>query len=148
MSLTRARLAVNTRKAWIEKHGEQIKEIERECQSMLRQTEPVDPQEAKKILIYRLNFLAEKYHFSVDRVSIRRQKTRWGSCSAANNISLNIKLVLLPAELRDFVIIHELAHTKVKNHGQKFWDKLEAIIPRSKTLNQQLKLYGGLLFLR
>jgi predicted metal-dependent hydrolase len=94
-----------------------------------------------------LNQLAERYGFSFNRVFIRRQRTRWGSCSAANNISLNIKLTLLPDELRDFIIVHELVHTKVKNHGQKFWNRLEKIFPRARSLDRQLKSYSGLLFL-
>ncbi len=146
MSLTRAKLAVNSRKAWIEKHRLHIQEIEKKCRVLLQQTEAVNPHEARKALISRLNQLAERYHFNVNRISIRRQQTRWGSCSSANNISLNIQLTFLPDELRDFIIVHELVHTKVKNHGQKFWDKLEAIIPRARTLDQQLKLYSGLLF--
>ncbi len=147
MSLTRAEQAVWTRKAWIEKHRLHIQEIEKKCRVLLQQTEAINPHEARKALISRLTQLAERHGFSFNRVFIRRQRTRWGSCSAANNISLNIKLTLLPADLRDFIIIHELVHTKVKNHGQKFWDKLEAIIPRARTLDQQLKLYSGLLFL-
>lgn len=147
MPLTRAEQAVRTRKAWIEKHRLHIQEIEKKCRALQQQTEAVNPHEARKSLILRLNKLAEKYNFSFNRISIRRQRTRWGSCSAANNISLNIKLTLLPDELRDFIIVHELVHTKVKNHGQKFWDKLEVIIPRARFLDQQLKSYSGLLFL-
>jgi predicted metal-dependent hydrolase len=147
MSLTRAEQAVRTRKAWIEKHRLHIREIEKKCRALLLlQAETVNPHEARKALISRLNQLAARHGFSFNRVFIRRQRTRWGSCSAANNISLNIKLTLLPDELRDFIIVHELVHTKVKNHGQKFWDKLEAIIPRARTLDQQLKSYSGLLF--
>ncbi|MEA2108450.1 MAG: YgjP-like metallopeptidase domain-containing protein [Pseudomonadota bacterium] len=147
MSLTRAEQAVRTRKAWIEKHRLHIQEIEKKCRALQQQAEAVNPHEARKSLILRLNQLAERHGFSFNRISIRRQQTRWGSCSAANNISLNIKLTLLPDELRDFIIVHELVHTKVKNHGKKFWDKLEAIIPRARFLDQQLKSYSGLLFL-
>jgi len=147
MSLTRAEQAVRTRKAWIEKHRLHIQEIEKKCRALQQQTEAVNPHEARKSLISRLNQLAERDGFSFNRLFIRRQRSRWGSCSATNNISLNIKLTLLPDELRDFIIVHELVHTKVKNHGQKFWDKLEAIIPRARFLDQQLKSYSGLLFL-
>ena len=147
MSLTRAEQAVRTRKEWIEKHRVRIQKIEEKCRNLQQQTEAIDPHEARKRLISRLEQLAEKYGFSFNRVSIRRQQTRWGSCSVSNNISLNIKLILLPVALRDFVIIHELVHTKIKNHGQKFWHKLEEIIPRARILDRELKSYSGLLFL-
>ena len=147
MSLTRAEQAVRTRKAWIEKHRLDIQEIEKNCLVLLQQAEAVNPHEARKALIFQLNQLAERHGFSFNRVFIRRQRTRWGSCSAANNISLNIKLTLLPDELRDFIIVHELVHTKVKNHGQKFWQLLENLVPGSRNLDRELKSYSGLLFL-
>ena len=147
MSLARATQAVNSRKGWIEKYGERAKTIERKCQAQLQSVGNFPPREAKEMLISRVKQLAERYDFIVNRIGVRRQQTRWGSCSAANNISLNIKLSFLPDELRDFVIIHELVHTKVKNHGKKFWDFLEAIIPQARILSLQLKSYSGLLFL-
>ena len=147
MSLTRAEQAVRTRKAWIEKHRLDIQEIEKNCLVLLQQAEAVNPHEARKALIFQLNQLAERHGFSFNRVFIRRQRTRWGSCSAANNISLNIKLTLLPDELRDLIIVHELVHTKVKNHGQKFWQLLENLVPGSRNLDRELKSYSGLLFL-
>ncbi|MEA3348593.1 MAG: M48 family metallopeptidase, partial [Pseudomonadota bacterium] len=76
---------------------------------------------------------------------IRNQKTRWGSCSAKNNISLNIKLALLPDQLRDLVLVHELIHTKIKNHGPNFWQKLEKIYPQARKLDQQVNNHSGLL---
>ena len=147
MSLTRAAQAVSLRKTWIAKNLARTAEVERKCEILLRQAGPVDLQDGRQRLIFRTHKLAEKYNFSFNRIFIRRQRSRWGSCSAANNISLNIKIIYLPRELGDFIIIHELVHTKVKNHGQKFWDKLEEIVPQARILNRQLKLYSGLLFL-
>ena len=71
-------------------------------------------------------------------------KTRWGSCSAQNNISLNIGLIALSDELRDYVILHELVHTKIKNHSKDFWNALEIIINIPKSLNSKLKQNYGL----
>lgn len=147
MSLMKAEQAVRTRKIWIEKQRTRVLEIEKKCQALLRRPGAPDPGEARELLVSRLHQLAERHGFSFKRVSIRRQRTRWGSCSAANNISLNLKLSLLPDELRDFVLVHELVHTKIKNHGQKFWRKLEEIIPGARLLDRQLKAYSGLLFL-
>jgi predicted metal-dependent hydrolase len=97
---------------------------------------------ARRKLIQRLSELAEKHGYSYNRVFIRSQKTRWGSCSSKNNISLNIKLANLPDALIDYVILHELVHTQIKNHSQDFWRKLDKIAGNAKNLNAQLKEYG------
>jgi len=99
----------------------------------------IDHEEARKILVARLNELAEKHGFMYNKIFIRKQKTRWGSCSAKNNISLNVKLLLLPEKLMDFIILHELVHTRVKNHGKDFWAELLKIEPDGKALSLKIK---------
>lgn len=94
---------------------------------------------AKQYLPLRTEFLAKKHGFKCGKVSLRNQKTRWGSCSAQNNISLNIALVLLKPELIDYVILHELTHVNHKNHSKDFWNALEDILPNYKTLRRDLK---------
>jgi predicted metal-dependent hydrolase len=94
---------------------------------------------AKQFLPARVDFLAKQHRFKYDKVSLRNQKTRWGSCSSKNHISLNIALVLLSPHLIDYVILHELTHTKHKNHSADFWNSLEAILPNYKTLRRELK---------
>ena len=96
---------------------------------------------AKRSLIERLNVLSTQIKFPFNKVSIRSQKTRWGSCSGRNNINLNINLVQLPEELRDYVILHELTHTKVKNHSKDFWNTLSQILPQAKLLDKKLSAY-------
>ncbi|MES2677814.1 MAG: M48 family metallopeptidase [Pseudomonadota bacterium] len=90
-------------------------------------------------LILRCRQLAQIHNFSPRKIILRRQKTLWGSCSVENNISLNANLVFLKDELIDYVILHELVHTKVKNHSRKFWEELEKILPGSRALNRELK---------
>ena len=85
--------------------------------------------------------LAEYHGFNFNKITIRNQKTRWGSCSAKNNISLNIQLVRLPEKLVDYVILHELVHTLVKNHSNKFWKTLDLYIENSKKIDKDLKKY-------
>jgi len=86
--------------------------------------------------------LAKIYNFKYARASIRNQKTKWGSCSAKNNISLNINLVGLPDQLRDYVILHELVHTGIKNHSKKFWTELDKYTAGSaKELSKKLRKY-------
>jgi len=74
------------------------------------------------------------------KYSIRNQKTRWGSCSNLNNINLNINLVSLTQDLMDYVILHELLHTKIKNHSKKFWAQLDKYVGgKAKYLDKRLK---------
>ncbi|MFC1990575.1 M48 family metallopeptidase [Chloroflexota bacterium] len=79
-------------------------------------------------------------------MSIRNQKTRWGSCSHKNNINLNMKLVLLPDELVDYVILHELVHTRIHNHSKRFWVELDKYVGDGKLMTSRIKKTGmGLL---
>jgi len=96
--------------------------------------------EAKQYLPQRVSDLAERHGFRFNRLFIKNLKSRWGSCSAANNINLNLQLMRLPDELIDYVILHELTHTHVKNHGPLFWQELERILPDAKKRRQQLKI--------
>ncbi|MDH3344711.1 MAG: M48 family metallopeptidase, partial [Desulfobacteraceae bacterium] len=82
-----------------------------------------------------------KHGFKYNRVFIRNQKTRWGSCSSKDNISLNVKLVRLPEKLMDYIILHELVHTRVKNHGKKYYAVLDRIVGDRKSLDRELKNY-------
>ncbi len=97
--------------------------------------------EARRYLPERTLFLAKKHGFSCNKVSVRNARTRWGSCSAKNDISLNIHLMRLPDHLLDYVILHELCHTKEKNHGKGFWDLLQKVGGNAKGLDKELNTY-------
>lgn len=93
------------------------------------------------VLSARLNQLAGKYGFTYNRLFIRNQRTRWGTCSSRNNISLNINLLKLPQELQDYVMLHELAHTKHKNHSREFWAEMDRLVGDAKKLRKQMRSY-------
>ncbi len=95
--------------------------------------------EAKNYLIQRLQFLAQKYGFKYNKVTLRNQKTRFGSCSFKNDISLNINLMKYDFDLIDYVLIHELCHTKIKNHSNLFWSEVEKYCPDWKLKRKRLK---------
>ena len=98
--------------------------------------------EAKRLLPNRTKQLAEKYGFTFSDVKIQSSKTRWGSCSRAQSINLSLYLMLLPADLVDYVILHELCHTKEMNHGANFWIWMDRVTDKkSKELRAQLKNY-------
>ena len=102
----------------------------------------IDREDARKILNQRLVELATEHDFEYAKVSIRKQKTRWGSCSSQNNISLNQNLLHLTDELIDYVLLHELTHTRVKDHSPSFWDELEKVCPSAKEKRRLLKTYS------
>ena len=87
-----------------------------------------------------LDELAEHYGFKYKRVKITGSKSRWGSCSAIGSINLSCYLMLLPPHLMDYVLLHELTHTKEMNHGPKFWEILDDLTEgRAKSLRAELK---------
>ena len=93
----------------------------------------------KEYLITRINFWSAELNLPFNKLTLRTQKTRWGSCTSKRNISLNYKLFLIPPLVSDYVIIHELCHTKVMNHSQKFWDLVEKCCSHYKDARKYLK---------
>ena len=84
---------------------------------------------------------AEEMGVSPGRCTIRMQKTRWGSCSSAGNLNFNLKLYALPVHLRDYVVVHELAHLKVLNHSPAFWSEVSAQYPAYESAEADLRRY-------
>jgi len=102
----------------------------------------IDKDEARRRLIARLEYLAAQHGFTYSRVFIRNQKTRLGTCSSKNNIGLNTKVSCLPEELMDYVILHELAHTRVKNHGREFWLLMDELVGDGKAMAKRVREYS------
>ena len=110
------------------------------CQLDIRnEIEKVLRKDAKLYLPKRVKYFAEKFDFHYKKVTIKNAKTRWGSCSAINNINLNLHLMRLTDKLIDYVILHELVHTKIKNHQKEFWDLLNIVSGDAKGLDRELK---------
>jgi len=98
--------------------------------------------QARAELPVRLRELAHQYGLAVSRVSIRNQRTRWGSCGRDGHISLNWRLVLMPPEVRDYVLIHELMHLRRLDHSPAYWKLVAAACPRYRDARQWLRLNG------
>ena len=127
---------------WIKKHSKNMDALVQKSNDLPK----IDKREAKSKLEKRLYELAQKYDFKYNKLSIRSQKTRWGSCSSKNNISLNMKLLHLPDNLIDYILLHELVHTRVKNHSINFWNELETVVPNARNVDRQLREYQYCLF--
>ena len=142
LSFKKAEKVVRSKVEWIKRHQKRMSLAELEHESILKNSVEIDRAEAKAKLMSRLNKLTEKNGFTYNRVFIRNQKTRWGSCSSKNNINLNVKLIRLPDELIDYVILHELVHTRIKNHSREFWAALDRLVRDAKKMQSRLKEYG------
>ena len=95
----------------------------------------------EKESIFFLNKYASKIWFSYQKLIIKTFKTKWGSCSSNQNISLNFKLVHLPIRFLEYVVIHEVCHLKEKNHGKNFWKLVEELCPNYKEIRKELNQY-------
>lgn len=145
VSVRQAEKFVASRKVWITKHLLQARQMETLRLRASDRIDGIDRKQAAKYLVRRLTVLAERNGFSVRKVSVRNQKTRWGSCSADNNISLNVNLIHLPSQLMRYVILHELLHTRIKNHSRHFWTELDRLVGDARALRSRLNGYSFLL---
>jgi predicted metal-dependent hydrolase len=79
------------------------------------------------------------YGFSYNRISVRNSRSRWGSCSAKKNLNFNYKIIFLPADLLDYIIVHELCHLGEMNHSKRFWNLVEKTIPNYKEARKKIR---------
>lgn len=94
---------------------------------------------ARDFITKKLDKLNEAYGFGYKKIIIRNQKTRWGSCSSKGNLNFNYKIIFLPEECADYIIVHELCHLKEFNHSQRFWSLVSRTIPEYKEIKKQIK---------
>ena len=87
----------------------------------------------------RVRFYNKKYGFSFNKIFIKNQKTRWGSCSCKQNLNLNYKIIFLPKKHQDYIIVHEMCHLKEFNHSKKFWALVEKILPNYLDIKKELR---------
>ena len=98
--------------------------------------------QARKLVTTRLNYFNQIYNLKYNRVAIRNQSSRWGSCSSSNNLNFNYRLCLLPQELADYIIVHELCHLQEMNHSKNFWALVAKVSPDYRVKEKQLKNFG------
>lgn len=120
-----------------------LKDIDFEKLDLERKAEKINykarKESARKIIQERLEFFNRYYNFEYNRVSVKNQKSCWGSCSRKGNLNFNYKVSDLPEDLRDYIIVHELCHIEELNHSKKFWELVEKVMPDYKVLRRNLK---------
>lgn len=137
---------VREKSDWIDK---QLKEA-RIKQAERSQKEPFTKEQlealadqALEVLTSRVAYYAKLLGVTYGRITIRNQKTRWGSCSSKGNLNFNCLLMLTPKEVQDYVVVHELCHRKEMNHSERFWQKVEEVMPDYAQWRKWLKENGG-----
>ena len=139
VSLDAAMKFLKSKTPWVKRHLDTLQMLQQSrAQGSLPALGTTSP---GSVLSARLNQLAGKYGFTYNRLFIRNQRTRWGTCSSRNNISLNINLLRLPQELQDYVMLHELTHTRHKNHSRDFWAEMDGLVGDAKKLKKQMRSY-------
>jgi len=101
---------------------------------------------ANKYIKQRVAEIASKNKFEFNRLFIRDQKTKWGTCSSGKNLSFNWRLILCPIHVQDYLIIHELSHLYEMNHSAKFWQKVAELCPEYSNAKKWLKEHEAFLF--
>jgi predicted metal-dependent hydrolase len=101
---------------------------------------------AKEEIVPRLHHLGGEHRVQPGAVSIRNQRSRWGSCARNGNIALNFRLVQMPPDVRDYVLLHELMHIRHQNHSRRFWRLVESVCPAFRDAEQWLRTTGKTLF--
>lgn len=100
-------------------------------------------EEARKLVLSRLEYYNRYYNYKWNRVSVKNTKRRWGSCSARKNLNFCYKVVFLPPELADYVVVHELCHLGQFNHSTEFWKLVSHTLPEYKLLRKRLLQLGS-----
>lgn len=138
---------IETKKSWIEKNLVKIEEREKAISEVKPFTEneiKLLAEKAKVIIPERVRYYAPKIGVTYNRITIRCQRTRWGSCSSKGNLNFNCLLALFPIEVIDSVVVHELCHRKHMNHSPQFYAEIENVFPEYKKWHKWLSDNGGL----
>ena len=136
---------VKSKRSWIEKQLSIKKEM---LPAYTPEELKVLTQQAKLDIPKRVACYAPKVGVTYGRITLRHQKTRWGSCSGKGNLNFNCLLMLAPESVRDYVVVHELCHLLEMNHSSRFWAQVERILPNYKESRRWLRTQGSTLIQR
>lgn len=123
------------RATWIQSRLDHIKTLPKLGEGTYKTHKDI----ALHIATARTKYFNQFYNFTYKNITIKNQKTRWGSCSKTGNLNFNYKIALLPEKLADYIVVHELCHLGEFNHSYKFWNLVAKIMPNYRELRAELK---------
>lgn len=138
-------------RGWIEKQLKRAEEQKKELETVDKLTmEDIRKlaDDAMRVIPERVKVYAEKIGVTYGRITIRNQRSKWGSCTAKGNLNFNCLLMLAPGEVLDSVIVHELCHRKYMNHSDKFYTEVLRVFPEYRKWDKWLKDNGNILIRR
>ena len=151
VSLSEIERFIEKHKKWIDKQREKTEKLNERAKDALPLTDgeiKALVKKAKNVFPERAAYFAPKIGVTYGKITVRKQRTKWGSCSAKGDLSFNCLLVLAPPEVLDCVVVHELCHRKAMNHSKDFYAEVEKVFPEYRTWNKWLKENGALLIKR
>lgn len=146
MRMDEVRKFVDSKSSWIEKH---LANRVTQNEEKLTDLELKELRERTRILVTeRVQYYAPLVGVTYNQIVIRSQRTRWGSCSSKGNLNFNCLLALVPMDVLDYVVVHELCHRKELNHSDRFWNEVARVLPDYKVRKKWLKDNGSNLIAR
>ncbi len=137
---------IQKKSAWIKSRQEKkLADISKVQELASKIDIKISKSDAYNIISQRTKELSSTYNFIYNTIKINNARTRWGSCSAKNNINFTKKIAILPESVMNYIIVHELSHTIEKNHSRKFWTLVRNILPNYKQQQKWLKENGHIL---
>ena len=144
---------VSNNENWVLKHLARAKELKEQKEAAASAHPPLSAKDrsryieiARDIFTRKTEYYARIMGVSYGRISIREQKTRWGSCSSTGNLNFNWRLILAPEEVLNYVVVHELAHRREMNHSKAFYAIVESVLPDYRTARKWLRDKGQTLW--
>ncbi len=151
MPKTEIQRFVQSKSSWLKKHlqaaAKRQEELKQEEMLTIEDIRMLT-QEAARVIPQRVRYYAPKVGVTFGKITIRNQKTRWGSCSSRGNLNFNCLLMLTPPEVIDSVVVHELCHRKEMNHSARFYEEVYRVFPEYDKWNRWLKENGGRIMAR
>lgn len=139
---------VEKKRDWIEKQLEKTQECESSAVKLTKEELESLAEQALKVIPERVAYYAPLVGVTYGRITIRNQRTRWGSCSSKGNLNFNCLLMLAPPQVLDSVVVHELCHRKEMNHSPRFYEQVLRVYPDYHKWNKWLKENGRALMVR
>lgn len=134
---------LNDKADWIEKHIEKARTAKQDSRERLTEEQIRElADKAIEVLPKRVAYFANVMGVTYGRITIRNQKTLWGSCSSKGNLNFNCMLMKTPPEIQDYVVVHELCHRREMNHSKRFWAEVEKVLPDYRERRKWLKENG------